>query len=250
MLFQQTLDKLYQLKLGGIAQALQEQLDKSDCSELSFEERLGLLVDREWLVRQERCLSRRLQTATLKLPACVEDINYRHSRGLDKGMMQDLTSCRWIAAKRNVIITGATGLGKTWLACALANKACRDGYTAVYKRVPKLMDELAIARADGSYLRTLAKLQKVDLLVLDDWGLKPLAGDAQHDLLEVIDDRTQTRSTLVTSQFPIDKWYDNIGDPSVADALLDRLVNSSTNIGLKGETMRKPGKNVPAKSAD
>lgn len=243
MLFQQTLDKLHQLKLRGMASALEEQLSHGDMASLSFEERLGLLVDREWTVRQDRSLTRRLQLAKLKVSACVEDINYRHPRELDKGVMQDLSACRWVAARRNVIITGATGLGKTWLACALANKACRDGYSALYKRVPRLIEELSIARADGTYLKTLAALARTDLLVLDDWALVPLDGTAQHSLLEVIDDRTGTRSTIVTSQLPVERWHDAVGDPSVADALLDRVLGSSTRIALKGETLRKGGKN-------
>jgi DNA replication protein DnaC len=239
MLHQQTLDKLYQMKLRGMAHALQEQLEQGDTAGLSFEDRIGLLVDREWSVRQDRSLTRRLQLAKLKhANACVEDINYRHPRGLDKGQVQDLATCRWVAARRNMIITGATGLGKTWLACAFGNRACRDGFSTLYTRVPRLVEELAVARADGSYLKMLTALARTDLLILDDWGLAPLDGSAQHSLLEVIDDRTTTRSTIVTSQLPVEKWHGTIGDPSVADALLDRLVTSSTLLPMKGKTMR------------
>jgi DNA replication protein DnaC len=239
MLAQQTLDKLYQLKLRGMASAFEEQLSHGDFASLSFEERVGLMVDRESTVRQDRSLTRRLQLAKLKVAACVEDIDYRHPRGLDKGVMQDLSTCRWIAAKRNVIITAATGLGKTWLGCALGNKACREGYSTIYKRVARLIEELAVARADGTYLKVLAALARTDVLILDDWALVPLDGAAQHSLLEVIDDRTGTRSTIVTSQIPVKRWHDAIGDPSVADALLDRLGGSSTEIALKGESMRR-----------
>lgn len=238
MLLQPTLDKLHQLKLRGMARALEEQFTHGDIASLCFEERLGLLVDREWNARQDRSLTRRLQLAKLKVNACVEDINYRHPRGLDKGTMLDLATCRWISARRNVIFTGATGLGKTWLACALGNRACREGFSAVYKRVQRLIEELSIARADGTYLKTLTALARADVLILDDWGLVSLDNAALHSLLEVIDDRTGTRSTIVTSQMPVEKWHDSLGDPSVADALLDRILSSSTRISLKGDTMR------------
>jgi len=184
-------------------------------------------------------MQRRLKCAKLKQNACVEDIDYRHPRCLDKKVMQELTTCRFIRARNNLIITGATGLGKTWLACAIADKACREGLTAHYARVPRLVNELAVARADGSYLRLLNKLAKVDILVLDDWGLSPLDGQTQHDVLEIIDDRAGTKSTLITSQLPANKWHDMVADPSVADALLDRLVGTAIHLHLKGESMRK-----------
>jgi DNA replication protein DnaC len=239
MLMQQTIDKLYELHLGGMARALEGQLERGDSSALAFEERLGLLVDEEWTLRQGRKLRRRLQLARLKQPACVEDVDYRHPRGLDKGVFQELCSCRFVLAKRNVIITGATGLGKTWLACALAHKACREGLSTVYKRIPRLVEEMAIARADGTFLKMLSILQRTDLLILDDWGLAPMDALAHHGLLEIIDDRTNTRATILTSQLPVKKWHDTIGDPSVADALLDRLLGSATIIALRGPSMRK-----------
>ena len=243
MLFQQTLDKLHQLKLRGMAQALQEQYGHGDFTQLPFEERIGLAVDKEWTLRQNRQLARKLQMAKLKFPsACVEDINYKHPRGLDKGAMRELTSCRWVPARRNLILTGATGLGKTWLACAFAHKACREGFSAVYTRVPRLIEELSVARADGSYLRVLAALARADLLILDDWGLVAVSQAAQHSLLEVVDDRAGIRSILVTSQLPVENWHDTVGDPSVADALLDRLLMNSTVIPMEGESMRRPGK--------
>lgn len=236
---QQTLEKLYELRLKGMATAFQEHMNKGSYSELSFEERFGMIVDRQWDQRQEFRLQQRLKSARLKQNACVEDIDYRHPRGLDKKVVQDLISCRFVRAKLNVIITGATGLGKTWLSCALGEKACREGFLTHYARIPRLVNELAIARADGSYLRLIGKLAKVDLLVLDDWGLSPLEGQAQHDLLEIIDDRAGLRSTLVTSQLPVSKWHDMVADPSVADALLDRVVGTAIQIPLKGESMRK-----------
>ncbi len=239
MLMQQTLDKLYELKLTGMAHALQEQMEHGDMGGLSFDERFSLLVDRQHTLQKDRSLTRKLQLARLKYPnACVEDIDYRHPRGLDKSQVQELTMCRWVAAKRNLIITGATGLGKTWLGCAFGNKACRDGFSALYYRVPRLVEELAITRADGTYLKMLATLARTGVLILDDWGLSPLEGWAQHSLLEVVDDRAGIRSTIVTSQLPVDKWHGTIGDPSVADALLDRLVTSSGFIAMKGKTMR------------
>jgi DNA replication protein DnaC len=249
MLSQQTLDKLYQMRLRGMAAGLQEQWNQGDMSSLSFEDRFGLLVDREWSLREDRRLTRRLQLAHLKMPnACVEDINFRHPRGLDKGQVRDLTTCRWVAARCNLIMTGKTGLGKTWLSCAFGNKACREGFSTLYTRVPRLIEELAIARADGTYLKTLTSLERVDLLILDDWGMVPLDGAAQHMILEVIDDRTNARSTIVTSQLPVDKWHQSIGDPSVADALLDRLISSSTLIAMEGESMR-PIKSKPSAAA-
>ncbi len=241
MLIQQTMEKLLDLRLSAMAQALQEQLQQSDMASLSFDDRLGLLVDREWTTRQERRWKKRVTDAKLKQAACVEDIDYRHPRGLDRKVMVDLVTCRWIVARRNLILTGATGLGKTWLACALAEKACREGLTTCYTRVPRLAHELALARGDGTFLKTLAKLAKVDLLILDDWALSRLDGQAQHDILEVIDDRCGNRSILVTSQFPVSKWHDCIGDPSVADALLDRLIQGASQIHLKGESRRKEG---------
>ncbi len=239
MMLQQTVEKLFELRLRTMARARQEQVHGGDHAGLSFEERLGLLVDREWLARQEQKAQRRLKNAKLKQPACIENIDYRTARGLDKQVVADLATCRWIRAGRNVLLTGPTGVGKSWLACSLADKACREGFTALYTRVPRLLEELTVARADGSYLRLLAKLERVDLLILDDWGLAPLEGQAQHDLLEVVDDRAGKRSILATSQVPTDQWHFMIGDPSVADALLDRLIGSATQIHLKGDSMRK-----------
>jgi DNA replication protein DnaC len=238
MTLQQTMDRLYQMRLRGMAKAFQEQLENGSYGSMPFDERFGLIVDREALLRQERSLVRRLQLAKHRMQAYIEDVIYTHPRNLDRGVFQDLTTCRYIHAKRNVIITGATGLGKTWLACALGHKACRDGFSVIYKRVPRLLEELTIARADGTYLKMLAALARTDLLILDDWGLTPLEGHVQHAILEIIDDRAGLRSTLVTSQLLVEHWHDSIGDPSVADALLDRLFSSSILIKLEGESMR------------
>lgn len=239
MLIEQTLEKLIELRLKGMAGALQEQLDRGD-AELSFEDRFGLIVDREWMARQEKRLHGRLKAAQLKQDACVEDINYRHPRGLDKNVMQDLSSCRWIRAGRNLIIGGPTGIGKTWLACALANKACREGLTSHYVRVDRLLHELTTARADGTYLKQLKRLAKYDLVVLDDWALGPVDGPGMHSILEVIDDRAGVRSTLLTSQLPTSKWHGMVDDPSVADALMDRLLGGAIEMNLKGDSLRRP----------
>ena len=236
---EQTIEKLYDLKLGAMAEAFRDTLSRAAETQLSFAERFGLLVDREWTRREDNRLSRRLKTARLRVPASVEEVDFATPRGLDREVFLSLTAGRYLKEHHNVIICGATGLGKTYLACALADKACRDGLTARYYRLPRLTFELALARADGSYLKLLGMLAKVDLLILDDWGLAPLEGQAQHDLLEVIDDRTQNRSTLVASQVPTSGWHQLMSDPTVADAVLDRLVHNAVRIELKGGSMRK-----------
>lgn len=242
MMLNQTMEKLYSMRLKGMALGLEEQIKDPNISELSFEERLGLLVDRQWFCREENRFKQRLKSAKLKHSAVIENIDYKVSRGLDKAVIQELASCRWICAGRNLIITGPTGVGKTYLACALGEKACREGLGVLYKRTQRLVHELAVARADGSYLKLLAQISRFELLILDDWALSPLDGQAQQDILEVIDDRVDIRSTMVTSQLPVDKWYDMMGDPSAADALLDRILGKSTKINLKGASLRKEGK--------
>jgi DNA replication protein DnaC len=239
MLTHPTLDKLQTLKFTGMAAALAEQLQMPDIEELAFEERLGLLVDREITARENRRLTSRLRRARLKHNAALEDIDYRHPRGLDKSLIQSLAACQWVKEHLNILITGPTGVGKTWLACALTQKACREGYTALYLRLPRLLQEMAIAKGDGRYPKLLATLAKTDVLILDDWGLAKLTAEQRRDLLEILEDRHGVRSTLATSQLPIDKWHDSIGDPTLADAILDRLVHNAYKINLKGESMRK-----------
>lgn len=239
MLQHPTLEKLTSLKFTGMVKALTEQMTLPDIEQLSFEERLGLLVDRELTERHDRRLQTRLRNARLKQQACIEDIDYRHRRGLDKSLLTRLSSCQWLKEKLNILLTGPTGVGKTWLACALAQKACREGYTVLYLRLPRLLQELPIAKGDGSYPKRMATLAKTDVLVLDDWGLSKLIPEQQRDLLEILEDRHGTRSTLVTSQLPVDKWHDIIGDPTLADAILDRLIHNAYKINLKGESMRK-----------
>jgi len=239
MLIHPTLELLQRLRLSGMYKALQEQLQLPETDSLSFEERLGLLLERELTERETRRLRARLKQAKLREQAAIEDLNYRTHRGLDKGLMTRLASCQWIGEHLNVLITGPTGVGKTWIACALAHKACREGFSARYLRLPRLLEELGIARADGRYPKLLAELARTDLLVLDDWGLTPLNDEQRRDLLEILDDRFNTRSTLVTSQLPIPHWHDYLGDPTLADAILDRLVHCAYKLSLSGESMRK-----------
>jgi DNA replication protein DnaC len=239
MLIQPTLDKLHEMRLIGMAEALQVQLEQPDYAGLSFEERFGLLVDQEWTYRQNRSLARRLKEAKLRLSASVEEIDYRQSRELDRSVLLSLANCDWVRSHQVVLITGPTGSGKTFIGCALAQAACRQGFSARYYRVSRLLQELALARGDGSYPRFLQRLAKVDVLFLDDWGLAPLSPAESRELLEVIDDRTQTRATVIASQLPVAEWHGMIGDPTVADAILDRLVHRAHKVTLKGESMRK-----------
>lgn len=236
---EQTIEKLYDLKLGAMAEAFRESLSRTQETQLSFAERFGFLVDREWTRREENRLTRRLKTARLRVPASVEEVDFTAPRGLDREVFLSLAGGRYLKEHHNVIICGATGLGKTFLACALADKACRDGFSARYCRLPRLTFELALARADGSYLKLLGQLAKTDLLILDDWAIAPMEGQVQHDLLEVIDDRAQVHSTLVASQVPASEWHQLFADPTVADAVLDRLLHNAIRLDLKGGSMRK-----------
>ena len=239
MLTHPTLDKLQALRLSGMLKALSEQMQMPDISDLSFEERLGLLVDREMTERHDRRLKTRLRQAKLRLNASIEDLDYRHPRGLDKSLFISLASCQWVRDRRNILITGPTGVGKTWIACALGQTACRQGYTTLYLRLPRLLQELPIAKGDGRYPKLMASLAKTDVLILDDWALAKLSDEHRHDLLEILEDRHDRRSTLVTSQFPLEHWHEAIGNPTLADAILDRLVHNAYKITLKGDSMRK-----------
>jgi DNA replication protein DnaC len=239
MLNHPTLNKLQDLRFTGMAKALTEQMALPDIDELSFEERLGLLVDREMTEREDRRLTTRLRQAKLKQNACIEDIDFKQPRGLDKSLILDLAQCQWIKKHLNLLITGPTGVGKTWIACALAQKACREGFTSLYLRLPRLLQELPIAKGDGTYTRLMNRLAKVDVLIVDDWGLSKLIAEQRRDLLEILEDRHDIRSTIVTSQLPLDQWHHIIGDPTLADAILDRLVHNAYKINLKGESMRK-----------
>jgi len=240
MLIHPTLDTLKTLKLTGMVQALSEQLEMPDIAELSFEERLGLLVDRELTERRERRFKTRLRQAKLRLSAQVEDIDYRHPRGLDQSVMLRLATCEWIKEHHQVLITGPTGVGKTWLACALGQKACREGYSVLYLRLPRFLQELPMAKGDGRYGKVMAQLAKTDLLILDDWGLARLSDENRRDGLEMLEDRYGRRSTLVTSQLPVEHWHEALGDPTLANAILDRLVHQAYTRALKGDSLRKP----------
>ena len=239
MLIEDTFRKLNHMKMYGLVKALEEQLGDKQYRKLGFDDRVSMLVDREWSDRESRRLTRRLQAAKLREQACVEDIDYRAKRGLDRRLVTRLATCQWTADHENVIICGPTGIGKTYLACALAQKVCREGGTAMYRRVPRIFHELALARADGSLPRLFARFAKVTVLVLDDWGLAPLAEQERRDLLELLDDRSGTRSTIVASQIPTSQWHKIIGEPTIADAILDRLIHNAHRIDLKGDSMRK-----------
>ena len=239
MLIEHTLEKLYAIKLNGMADAFKEQLQQPDINELSFEERFALLVDRQWTWKEDRRMRRLLSGARLKINGCIEDIDYKTPRGIDKSVILHLAHCDWIKRAQNVIITGPTGVGKTYLACALANRACRMAFSSFYIRIPRLFQELAIARGDGSYPKIMKKLTKAKVLILDDLGLAPMTAPERRDLLEVIEDRHGLSSTIVATQLPIEDWHENIRDPTIADAILDRLIHSAHKINLKGESMRK-----------
>lgn len=239
MLAHPTSDRLIALGLSGMAKALDDQRRTPACEVMTFEERLGLLVDREAAERDTRRLATRLKFAALRHAASVEDADLRTPRGLDRAVFAHLADGGWIGRAENLLITGATGLGKSWIACALGHKACRDGRSVLYHRVPRLFEALALARGDGRYARTLKSIARAELLILDDWGLAPLTAAERRDLLEILEDRHGRAATIVTSQLPVDAWHDVIGDPTLADAILDRLVHNAHRLELAGESMRK-----------
>lgn len=234
------MEKLLHLRLTAFAAAWAEQQKTPEVNKLSFDERIGMLVDAEHLARENARVERCLRDAKLRMStACVEDIDFSPKRELDKGVVRQLANCRWVAEHQNVLVTGATGTGKTYVACALAQQACRKGHRALYRRMPRLFEELTLAHADGTYARLLARLAKVDVLVLDDWGLAPPNERERRDLLEIIDDRHGNRSTVITSQLDSSLWHDQLGDPTIADAVCDRLLHNAHRLVLKGPSRRK-----------
>jgi DNA replication protein DnaC len=238
MLREQTFEKLYRLKLHGMAQALEEQLKQTETASLGFEERLAMLVDAQWIWRENRAIATRLRNACLKQQASIEDINYRHPRQLDRALMRSLASCDWLRQRHNIAITGPSGVGKTYVCCALLEKACREGFTAHYVAASKFFRKLALAYADGSIDRLLTKLARIDALAIDDWGLTVLSDMERRHFLEVLEDRCGSRSTILTSQFPVDTWHDLVGSPTLADAIMERILSNNHEIALKGETLR------------
>jgi DNA replication protein DnaC len=243
MLNQPTLEKLQTLRLHGMAEAFHAQSDpaqRDGLASLTFEERFALLVDQEWTWRQNRALARRLTHAKFRYRASVEDIDFRTPRGLDRSLVRSLTQdSAWVREHQNIFLLGPTGVGKSWLACALAEKACRDGFSAFFVRAPQLFRDLALARADGSLGPRLARLARIDVLIVDDWAHAPLAESERRDFLEVCEDRYQLRSTILTSQVPVARWHEQIGDPTLADSVLDRLVHNAHHLEMRGESMRK-----------
>lgn len=239
MLTHPNVDKLRQLKFNGMLMALEEQLQHTNLNDLNFEERLALLLDRELICRENRRLASRLKQAKLKQQACVEDIDFKHTRGLNQAVILSLANCQWIRAHQNILFVGPSGTGKTYLACAFAHKACLEGFTTKYVRLTRLFQELTVAKGDGRYIKLMAQLAKIDVLILDDFGLNAFTAEGRRDLLEILDDRHTIKSTVVTSQLPISLWHEHIGDPTLADAILDRLVHSAHKIELSGESLRK-----------
>lgn len=239
MLMNQTIDKLNHMKLFGMVKGLEEQKLSAEAQGLSFEERMSLLTDREWTDRENRRLTRLLREAKLKVPACLEDIDYSSSRGLDRSVVAGLSSFDWLNRFHNIIICGATGTGKTYLSCAFGNGACRHGERTYYLRVPKLLEELKVSRVDGSYMRFMAKIGRTRLLILDDFGLSAFSEAEAKDFLEVIEECVGKCSVVIAGQLPLEKWHEAIGNPTVADAILDRLVHSAYKFNLKGESMRR-----------
>jgi DNA replication protein DnaC len=240
MLEQPMINKLLAMRLHGMAEALKAQEQDSTVRELSFLERLGMLVDQQWNWRQNQALERRLKSAKLRGNACVEDIDYRAARGLDKSVVRALTQeSSWVKNHENIFVLGPTGVGKSFIAAALAQKACRDGYSALYTRAAALFRDLTLARADGSFRHLLARISHIDVMVVDDWAMAPLTEAERRDFWEICEDRYQTRSVILTSQLPVARWHEQIGDPTVADGILDRLVHNAHRIEMRGASMRK-----------
>jgi DNA replication protein DnaC len=243
MLIEPMMEKLIGMRLQGMVEALKAQQQDPAAGELSFHERLAMLVDQQWNWRENQALDRRMKAAKLRGNACIEEIDFRASRGLDKSVIRALAQeSNWVSKHENIFVLGPTGVGKSFVASALAQKACRDGYSAIYVRAPSLFRDLALARADGSLRHQLAKLGRTDVMVIDDWAMAPMAESERRDFWEICEERYQRRSTVLTSQLPISRWHEQIGDPTLADGILDRLVHNAHRIEMKGDSMRKRGK--------
>ena len=247
MLTHPTIEQLHAMHLAAMAQAFDQQRGSPQHAALPFDDRFGLLVDAEWTAREQRRLTQRLRNARLRYPASLEDVDFTTPRGLPRDVVLSLGTGTWIREHHNLLLTGPTGIGKSWLACAFIESACRRGFTATYVRAPRLLHELAVSRGDGSYVRLLAKWAKLDLLAIDDWLLAPLTDAERRDLLEVIEDRSERTATLIASQLPPTAWHAAIGEPSVADAICDRLIHRAHKLALKGPTMRDPDTRRPGK---
>ena len=248
MLQQPLINKMLDMRLHGMAEALKTQEQDANTRELSFLERLGLLIDQQWSWRENQALARRLKNAKLRGNPCVEDIDFRAARGLDKSVIRALTQeSGWVKNHENIFVLGPTGVGKSFIASALAQKACRDGYSAFYTRAAALFREFALARADGSFRHLLARISRIDVLVVDDWAMAPFTETERRDFWEICEERYQTRSFILTSQMPVARWHEQIGDPTVADGILDRLVHNAHRIEMRGESMRKGNGPKPSK---
>jgi len=248
MLNQPTIEKLTVMKLSGMAKAFADQMQRPDMASLSFEERFGLIVDFQMTELENRRMQNRLRTAKLRFSASIEDLDLRQGRGLDRAMILSLAQNQWVRQHHNILVTGPTGAGKSYLACALAQKACRDGHTVLYQRLPRLLHDIAVARLDGRYHKLMAPIGKCEVLVLDDLLISPLTTEEQRELLEIVEERYDRKATIVTSQLPIKAWYDAMQDPTLADAILDRLVHNAYKIELKGESMRRKRSTLDRKS--
>jgi DNA replication protein DnaC len=246
MLIHPTIDKLSSMRLTGMVKGLKAQLENPEIDNLAFGDRLALIVDMEFMEREKRQLASRLKSAKMRQNAVLEDLDTKASRGIDRSLLASLSTCQWIKRHHNLLITGATGVGKTWLSCALSHTACRLGMTSVYYRLPTLMQDLDLAHNDGRYKKVMKSISKSELLILDDWGIAPMSPEQLRDLLEIIDERYQKASTLITSQLPVASWHEALSDPTMADAILDRVLHNAYKIELKGESMRKKNSKIDA----
>ena len=248
MLNQPTIEKLTAMKLPAMAKAFADQMQRPNIASLSFEERFGLIVDFQMTELENRRMQNRLRTAKLRLCASIEDLDLRQGRGLDRAMILSLAQNQWVRNHHNVLVTGPTGAGKSYLACALAQKACRDGHTVLYQRLPRLLQEIAVARLDGRYHKLMAPIGKCEVLVLDDLLISPMSREDQRELLEIVEERYDRKATIVTSQLPVKAWHDAMQDPTLADAILDRLVHNAYKLELKGESMRRKRSSLDQKT--